>query len=295
GPLHREDAGRLQAQGVSLPPWRRLGRSASGRGRAVDPARSATARGGRARRHAAEAVRRPLGGGERRALSEGRSPGRRAGAAGARPLDPRRGRRPASGTPLLLPLQGRLAHEPGGPDRDRASNRPGGARAHLRGGGLPALRARALHGLPTHGPRGPRPGRAPRRLLYEGGPTQYPSSTATVRLHDSREPRGLGAYRRRHALYRPTRTFRGRTRPSPGSSPGTTTRWRTTMPTRSPSAASRTRRSCSAGRRPIRPTTSTCRYDVPRCLGGPTCGSSGAFPTATLRTSSCSTPGSTAM
>ena len=88
------------------------------------------------------------------------------------------------------------------------------------------------------------------------------------RKHRTKAPVDLASFRNRHADYKMDReTSRPRMRRIPGSSPGTTTRSRTTTRVVLPSTTRPPSR--AGGRAPTRPTTSTCRSRPTSCNPGP--------------------------
>ena len=134
------------------------------RRRAVD---AAGARSARRRRHVRRRVRRALRGRRRRGLPADRPPrrGRRAPRRGAH--GPRRARRPASPTPLLVPVQVGPDHEPGRPHPHRPAarlDRGDDVRVRV----LPELHERVLRRLRRPRDARRRARRAPRRLHLRG-------------------------------------------------------------------------------------------------------------------------------
>ncbi len=100
--------------------------------------------------------------------------------------------------------------------------------------------------------------------LYEyavndaAGARAYPAGTLPSGLFNH-ETVTLEDYRLRYALYKSDPDLRAAHAAHPSSSPGTTTRPRTTTPTTPPRTASRRRSSCCAGPPPTAPTGRTCR------------------------------------
>jgi hypothetical protein len=89
---------------------------------------------------------------------------RRVRAPGAGALGPRRGRRTGARARILLPLPGRSRPQPGRQNEDRARLGSFPRRDEVRLRFLPAVRARILHGLPSHERGGSRSRRPSRRL-----------------------------------------------------------------------------------------------------------------------------------
>lgn len=158
----RSGAARLPADPFTL--GVASGGAPTGRLRDLDPARAPSARRRRAQRHAGRALQRPLAGRHRRAVRPHRP--RRACRHDVvqRTQCPRRGRRAATRTGLLVPLQVRRL-----PVRGRAVQDDAGRRDHA---GVLAdvrqllrpLRAGLVHRVPPPRRGRARPGAAPRRL-----------------------------------------------------------------------------------------------------------------------------------
>ncbi len=112
----------------------------------------------------ADGRRSEVGSRARRADEADRPARHGAGAAGAGSCGARRRARTRTGPPVLLSLQRRRPRHRDRPHAHRARRRRDGRQAPVRVRLLPALGAGLLHGVRSHGPRGPRSRRPPRRL-----------------------------------------------------------------------------------------------------------------------------------
>ena len=265
----------------SFQPWRRLGRSALRRLRAVDTpcARPPVEQPGNARRDDRGRRYRRLRDRGRSGHARDRAPRRSSRRAGVRLFGAPRCARLTTRPAVLVSLHQAAM-------RRAASGAP--RRCRRRAPGSSGCASASSPAPTTSTATSPPTGTSPTRIRRSS------STSATISTNTSRSGvRSCAATRTasRRRRCRPTATATpniGSTRTCSActpkcrrSSPGTTMRCRTTMPTSGRNISTIPRCSCCGGRRPTRRSTSTCRC-VRSCRGrkGRGCGSMTASPSA---------------
>ena len=172
-----------------------------------------------------------VGGGYRRRADAARGAARhRAGRAGARPLGPCRGRWPAAGPRLPLPLRRRRGGERGGAHAHRTAAQPAPAQRLRFAFCTSKLERRLLNALARMAEEDLDLVLHLGDYIYEGVAANGGVRAVALPPLLQGEATTLARYRAIHSLYKTDLDLPARPRPVPVWSPGTTTRSRTTIP-----------------------------------------------------------------